>query len=102
MDCRTYWREETGYHKEINNRQTHTAIKTYWTNTREENFSPWEDSFYLRLVEKYGQQEEVTMKRAFWYDETHMDQQIAEVDTTEAHVVRFAKNSHFTAYFGDS
>lgn len=32
------------------------------------------------------------MKRAFWYDETHMDQQIAEVDTTEAHVVRFAKN----------
>ena len=47
---------------------------------------------YLRLVEKYGQHEEVTMKRAFWYDETHMDQQIAEVDTTEAHVVRFAKN----------
>lgn len=32
------------------------------------------------------------MKRAFWYDKSHMDQQIAEVDTTEAHVVRFAKN----------
>ena len=32
------------------------------------------------------------MKRAFWYDETHMDQQIAEVDTTDAHDVRFAKN----------
>ncbi|MGN0438041.1 MAG: DUF2828 family protein [Lachnospiraceae bacterium] len=32
------------------------------------------------------------MKRAFWFDSEHMDQQIAEVDTTKSHVVHFAKN----------
>lgn len=32
------------------------------------------------------------MKRAFWYDESHMDQQIAEVSTVSSRAIRFAKN----------
>ena len=32
------------------------------------------------------------MKRAFWFDGEHMNQQIAAVDTTETHAVHFAKN----------
>lgn len=32
------------------------------------------------------------MKKAFWFDGEYMNQQIAEVDITEAHAVHFAKN----------
>lgn len=32
------------------------------------------------------------MKRAFWFDSEHMDQQIAAIDTTKSHAVHFAKN----------
>ena len=32
------------------------------------------------------------MKRAFWFDESYMEQQIAAVDTTKSHAVSFAKN----------
>ena len=32
------------------------------------------------------------MKRAFWFDGEHMDEQIATVDTTGTHAVHFAKN----------
>ena len=32
------------------------------------------------------------MKRAFWFDGEHMNQQIAAVDTTETHAVHLAKN----------
>ena len=34
------------------------------------------------------------MKRAFWFDGAHMDQQIAAVDPTELHAVHFVKNYH--------
>jgi hypothetical protein len=32
------------------------------------------------------------MKRAFWFDNSYLDEQIAAVDTTEPHAVYFAKN----------
>ena len=32
------------------------------------------------------------MKRAFWFDESYMEQQIAAVDTAKSHAVSFAKN----------
>ena len=32
------------------------------------------------------------MKRAFWFDDEHMDEQIAAVDTTRTYAVHFAKN----------
>lgn len=32
------------------------------------------------------------MKRAFWFDGAHMDEQIAVVDTTKTHAVQFARN----------
>ena len=35
---------------------------------------------------------EEPMKRAFWFDGEHMDEQIAAVDTTGTRAAHFAKN----------
>lgn len=46
----------------------------------------------LKLVSSALIYKEGPMKREFWFDGSHMDAQIAVVDTTESHVVHFAKN----------